>query len=86
MISALKSKKASTMADNTPAFTPSQSRLTQFGLTTLYALLELLVSLALGALGALIILDLVTRALVRGSIWGEVCAPRDRVGLEIFRS
>jgi hypothetical protein len=74
------------MAYNVPAFTHSKSRPIQFGLTTLYFLLELLVSLALGGLGALIIVVLVARALFFGNIWRGVCALRDRVGQVVFRS
>ena len=74
------------MAYNTPAFAPTHNRLIQFGLTTLYLLLDLLVSLTLGGLGALIILVLIARALFCGSIWRELCVLRKKAGQEVFRS
>jgi len=76
-----KRKKASTMMDIIPAFTPSPGRLLQAGLA-LYLLPSLLVVLAVGALGMLV---LAAGGFFHGSIRREACAPQDRVGQEIFR-
>jgi hypothetical protein len=64
-----------------PAFLPSPGRLLQAGLA-LRLLGALLVALAVGALGMLI---LAAGGFFRGSIRREACAPQDRVGQEIFR-
>jgi len=77
-----KRTKASTTVHIAPTFTPSPGRLLQIGVA-LYLLPALVVVLAVSALGILVVW---AREFVCGSIWRESCAPRERVGQEIFRS